>query len=165
MTWSEAFYAQSESDFLVFQKLMRENGSGVVAFCHCLHFLQMATEKLAKSFMCLGQEKASKPTHSAQVKFLQTIANYPSIREKFKARTNRDLSDAVRKNLPFAQMIQDLAPTGNMARLNAEYPWQNLANKIQCPSLFTYSEFNRTSLVIFANFTEHLLVILKQYMP
>ena len=58
MTWSEAFCTQAESDFRVFQKLMRENGSGEVAFCHCLHFLQMATEKLAKSFLCLGQAQA-----------------------------------------------------------------------------------------------------------
>jgi len=161
MTWSEAFYAQSQSDFRVFQKLMREKGSGDGAFCHCLHFLQMATEKLAKSFMCLGQTNAPKPTHSAQVKFLQTIATHMSSRNRFKAFTNRDLSDFVRVNLPFAQAIQDLAPTSDMARLNAEYPWRTLANEIQCPCLFAYPQFNRTSLMMFANFIEHLLVILK----
>ena len=161
MTWSQAFYIQSESDFRVFQKLMRENSKGDVALCHCLHFLQMATEKLAKSFLCLGQTKAPKPTHSAQVKFLRTIVQNPSICNKFKGRTKRDLGYFVRMILPFAQAIQNLAPTGDMTPINAEYPWKNLAGGIECPTLFAYTQFNRTSLMTFTNFIEHLLVILK----
>ena len=46
LTQAEAFRCQADSDFSVFLLLQ---GHSSVAECHPLHYLQMATEKLAKA--------------------------------------------------------------------------------------------------------------------
>ncbi|MEI8294990.1 MAG: hypothetical protein WCG04_00500 [Alphaproteobacteria bacterium] len=145
----------------MFEKLMRENKNGAVELCHCLHFLQMATEKLAKSFLCHTYSGPPKTTHAAQVKFLQSLSVNPSARLKYKARTNRDLASAIRLILPFAQQIQDLAPTANTSVLNAEYPWVDALGIIHCPSSHNYPHFNWTKLLQFSDFIKCLLICLK----
>jgi len=53
--WSEAFLAQAKSDWQIYEHLEKTSFSK----CHALHYLQMATEKLAKAYnnYCLWPTK------------------------------------------------------------------------------------------------------------
>jgi hypothetical protein len=44
--WSDAFLTQARSDWQVFEHLYDSD----FPECHALHYLQMATEKLAKAY-------------------------------------------------------------------------------------------------------------------
>jgi hypothetical protein len=48
MTWRDAFLKQAHSDYSVYKKLNELR----LPLCHKLHYLQMATEKLAKAYQC-----------------------------------------------------------------------------------------------------------------
>ena len=47
MTWREGYLQQAESEFSLYRGLNRGNRP----ICHQLHYLQMATGKLAKSYL------------------------------------------------------------------------------------------------------------------
>jgi hypothetical protein len=64
MTEQAAFLAQASSDFRVFQILLSLDRVEVPA-CHPPHYLQMATEKLAKAIMVAIQQPSEKLTHVA----------------------------------------------------------------------------------------------------
>jgi hypothetical protein len=65
MEQHEAFLRQARSDFQVFE-ILREQDRSEVPECHPLHYLQMATEKLAKAaFMALGVDVGDRYSHVA----------------------------------------------------------------------------------------------------
>jgi hypothetical protein len=49
MSWREAFLRQAHSDYAMVLHLNEPS----VSYCHRLHFLQMAAEKLGKALMVL----------------------------------------------------------------------------------------------------------------
>jgi hypothetical protein len=57
MTWREAFRQQALSDYAVFRHLTRVAD---IPVCHRLHYLQMATEKLAKSLLLVGNQASTR---------------------------------------------------------------------------------------------------------
>ena len=63
MTWSDAFLRQAVSDYQMFKRLSDKRSDA--AICHRLQFLQMATEKLAKSFLI--SDSSSKASRFAAV--------------------------------------------------------------------------------------------------
>ncbi len=67
MDWREAHFKQARSDYELLQVLMRENA----AFCHQLHYLQMATEKLAKGFSTSPGGPQPLKVHRGFVNFLR----------------------------------------------------------------------------------------------
>lgn len=140
MTWAEAFLQQACSDYAIFKLLSR---SADTPECHRLHYLQMATEKLAKYHACLGTTGQPKKTHSALVSLLRQIPNIPQMRQAMGySRNPSGFTTYIKSLLPVATLIADLAPFGgDLQRLNAEYPWEDGKGTLLCPHTYTYPEF------------------------
>jgi hypothetical protein len=116
-TWRTAYWKQARSDLAVFDAIDR------YPLCQRLHYLQMATEKLAKAYLSPTDGGKPRRTHKAFVRFLQICRTDRRIRkacnmarDQFRAHVNSLLDTAGR--------IEDLAPVGEVERPNPEYPWQ-----------------------------------------
>lgn len=151
MSWRDPFLQQAQSDYDMFRRLNDPD----VPFCHRLHYLQMATEKLAKGYFCNGSSDPPPKTHFVLVRLLKTIKGRPEIWEKLGyGRQYLAFSSYIDSLLDVAGKIEQLAPVGgNFDKLNPEYPW--LENgQVQCPVQYTYSEFRQTDLIRFKHFIE-----------
>lgn len=123
--WAAAYHRQASSDWKLFVELLAR---GDVPACHALHFLQMATEKLAKAYRfrdTATSEDALLTKHVGFQKFLNSFLLSPQMRDEFAGR-HAQLA-AIRKGLaPIALAVERLAPA--VAREgspgNAEYPWE-----------------------------------------
>lgn len=116
-TWLTAFAKQARSDYQVF------NALNEAPLCHQLHYLQMATEKLAKAFLCALDEQRPESIHNAFVRFIQHARLYRQLQRKYGM--SRDQFRAfIRGLLPTAKSIEDLAPVGDRDKPNPEYPWE-----------------------------------------
>jgi len=144
MNWREAYLAQAWSDYQVFQKLNIERHP----LCHKLHYLQMATEKLAKGFLCSANDPPPKKTHFALVRFLQVSKTRPEWRRQLGYGDNSAAYKSyINSLLPLADKIEKLAPVGGaFDRSNPEYPWLDEAGKVNCPALYKFPDFGKTEL-------------------
>ena len=143
MTWQAGYLRQAESDYKVFSDLK------TAALCHRLHYLQMASEKLAKSFLCHGSLKPYKKTHYALVRFLKSSKRTTNV-SRLLGYTNNHLAycSYVDSILEAAKRVEDLAPVGgDYDKLNPEYPWKDSSGAIQVPVDYPFAEFSRTDLV------------------
>ena len=157
MTWAEAFRRQAASDYQVFKQFSASGSK--VAGCHRLHFLQMATEKLAKSFLIGVASDPPKKTHLALVAFLRTISTNRDIRGRFKFGNHpKQFQAYIDSLIPLAERIQALAPLGgNLERPNPEYPWLSGQQEVICPADYDFRELTESEIVRFARFIDTLL--------
>ena len=129
--------------------------------CQKLHYLQMATEKLAKAFLSSPSDKPPN-VHKAIVRFLQTCKSRPEIRRQLgfdnQHEAFRLYIDSI---LDLAGRIEDLAPVGGQERLNPEYPWLDGAGSVIAPASYGFSEFGQQELLKFQNLTDSLFRIFK----
>jgi hypothetical protein len=146
MNWKDAYLTQAWSDFLVF----REMNITRYPTCHALHYLQMATEKLAKGFMSKESvDPPSKLTHYSLVNFLQVSKSQPDWREKLGyGRNFRAYGSYIDSLLPIAGQIEKLVPEG-LYRINAEYPWINDQGDVDCPCKCDFTHIDTTDLTKF----------------
>ena len=77
MTWKQAFRKQARSDYDIFSEF--NNATNLKPICHQLHYLQMATEKLAKSFFCDQTLEPPRKTHYGFVRLLRMLKTRPDI--------------------------------------------------------------------------------------
>lgn len=114
-----AFHIQALSDWETFQylRLRRERVE-----CHELHYLQMATEKLAKAYLW-GTKTPPRLAHASFVQFLRRAALDSRIRQSLNLAHPRQLEDWVRSALPLARAVETLAPDLAQNGPNPEYPW------------------------------------------
>lgn len=159
MTWSRAFRRQAESDYQIFKRFAGKDSD--VAICHRLHALQMATEKLAKSYLSAGASEPPKKTHLALVRFIKALSSNPDIRDRFTFGNNRRQFKAYIDSLiPLAEQIEALAPVGgDIERVNPEYPWLNGRQEIMCPADYSFPEFTKSDLVRLARFIDRFLEV------
>lgn len=159
MTWAEAFRRQAASDYQVFKQFSAAGSR--VAVCHRLHFLQMATEKLAKSFLVGDSSEPPRQTHQALVTFLRVVSSRPEIRVRLKFGNDpKQFRAYINKLVPLAARIEDLAPAGGKTgRSNPEYPWLNSQQQVVCPADYRFPEFAPNEITRVAAFTESLLRI------
>jgi hypothetical protein len=142
-SWRSAFLKQAQADFTMAKKLRRQGD----ATCHWLHYLQMATEKLAKGYTCSELGNAPPHTHSGFTRFIQKGA--PSDGRLW-AVWGRDLKSRrvfrtqVRRLVPVARLIESLAPALAQSGPNPEYPWEDLGG-IQVPVEYPFSELSEKS--------------------
>ncbi len=119
--WRTGLLAQARSDYRMYLRL---NGlSESIDQCHSLHFLQMATEKLAKGLM---SNAATPPalTHKAFQRFVQQAYRHESI--KISCGFEEDEAGFIlylRGIQAVARSIENLAPSG-IESPNPEYPWE-----------------------------------------
>ena len=122
MTWRKAFLRQAETDYLLFCELNEHKKP----LCHQLHYLQMATEKLAKAFTCGPNNNPPKASHPALVRFLQISKGRPDLRRDLGFQNNSTFRAYIDSLLPLAEKIENLVPEGNhLNKPNSEYPWSN----------------------------------------
>jgi hypothetical protein len=140
MTWKEAFLKQAENDYSVF----REFNASRKPISQQLHYLQMATEKLAKALSRGHRNDPPKTTHAALGKFLRLS------KSRVHRKPQRDLDYAGNHNafvsyidslLPFADKIEALAPRGGrLDKPNPEYPWQSADGTVIAPLDHTFDD-------------------------
>lgn len=124
--WGDAFAKQARSDWMVFRALDQRSD---IPRCHKLHYLQMACEKIAKSYRIrdtsaeLGPLKAS---HLGFVKFVNAFLSSPAVVAEYEGKTAR-LIGLRRSVRHIARSIERLAPAvgGEATPENAEYPWES----------------------------------------
>jgi len=117
-TWKTAFLKQARSDMAVFDVM------GRYPLCQQLHYLQMATEKLAKAYWSsMNGTRRPPATHKKFVVFLQACCEIPRIRRAY-GMSQPQFRAMVRSLLPTAHEVENLAPTGDMDKPNPEYPWE-----------------------------------------
>lgn len=122
--WARAYARQASSDWDLWLHL---NGDASTPRCQALHFLQMATEKIAKAYRFRDTETKQDDLLTRHVgfqKFIRVFLSSPRVTQEFDDRT------AQLKNLraqcnQLAGEVEKLAPavdrTGRPQ--NAEYPW------------------------------------------
>ena len=114
-----AFYRQSNSDWRLFAELRNRSAR---EGCHELHYLQMATEKLAKAFLW-GTRTPPRQTHVSLVQFLRRIASSRRVRDALQFARQEQLAAWVQAVLPLAYAIERSAPDLAGDGPNPEYPW------------------------------------------
>jgi len=144
--WRTALLAQAQSDYRMFLKINDLSESSNQSYS--LHFLQMATEKLAKGLMSNGSMPAPQ-THKAFQKFVQKAHRHESIRKACGFEKYIDGFISYLKSIQnMAQFIENLAPAGLEAP-NPEYPWEERKLVDNCikvvvhvPYLYTWPEWD-----------------------
>lgn len=160
MTWRQAYLRQAVADFTLYQELTRDRRP----LCHRLHYLQMATEKMAKFQLTKVSGGPHRPTHVVLVAFLKLIKGRPEIRRKmgYPEKGNAAAYWAyIDSLLPTAEKIQALAPVGgNFKKVNAEYPWEDSdSDRVIAPIDHGFPEFDRHELLKFQTFMENFIRI------
>jgi hypothetical protein len=132
--WAIAYAVQAQSDWVAREHLMLYPS---LPRCHALHFLQMACEKLCKSYLLT---KGSKPeeirhSHAYISKILPTILR--GWLTKSTTVGNKDRSIILAKGGEFAREIELLAPAvkaGGRRDDNCEYPWDDQQKHLHIPA-------------------------------
>lgn len=155
MTWRGAFLEQAKSDYSLFTELNQTRK----ARCHQLHYLQMATEKLAKSFLCDRHGRPPPKSHFAFTRFLKISKGRPEIRRKLGYASNYIAYCVYVDNLlPAAAKVEALAPTGtDTNEPNPEYPCEETAGNVLAPANYGFREFSRVELIHLQTFVNNLL--------
>jgi hypothetical protein len=132
--WQQAFARQAEVDFLAWQQLQP---ASKLPQCQSLHFLQMASEKLVKAYLC---EAGSKPadlqaSHAYTAKNLHLV-----IRQQISltsASRPKGLELFLRHCKHLAREIELLHPQvtdGGKRPDNCEYPWEDAKHRLHVPA-------------------------------
>ncbi len=127
------FLVQARTDFRVFELL---RGDANLPACHALHYLQMATEMLGKAHA--WQHGAIANTHRAFVGFLRALrTNRRAQKQLGWEGQNESWANMLRKSVPLAERIEDLAPALSPDSPNPEYPWPRAAPRF-APAEFDF---------------------------
>ncbi len=134
--WRTGYLEQAHSDYEMYQRLER---AGDVALCHRLHYLQMATEKLAKGFLTPAGGAPYEYTHKAFLRLIRDASNMSRVRRRL-GRTGQYAAyrSFLRSVEPLAETIQNLSPEGD-DHPNPEYPWRDGAGHVQSPLHHTFA--------------------------
>jgi hypothetical protein len=156
------FLVQARTDFAVFEILRRRPD---LPRCHAIHYLQMATELLGKADAWKhGPQKA---THRAFARFLRTLStNRHAQRQLGYEGQNENWRHMIRKTIPLAQTIEDLAPTLAGNGPNPEYPWPP-ANPRFAPaehSFIVWEELQETAGLHFIDMTRRLFLTAEAFL-
>lgn len=124
--YQRLFLVQACTDFAVFELLQRHPE---LPACHALHYLQMATEMLGKAHIWRHGPPAN--SHRAFVGFLRSLStNRRAQRQLGFEGQNESWRHLIRKSVPLAERIEDLAPALSGDAPNPEYPWPRHAPQI-----------------------------------
>ncbi len=122
--WADAYYKQASSDWALFKELQ---GRDDVPTCHAYHYLQMATEKLAKAYRFRDTTtdlETLLTSHVGFPRFLNTFLLSPQMREEYAGR-HQQLESIRRDCHRLARAVEQLAPAVDRGAKpqNTEYPW------------------------------------------
>ena len=123
-SYQKIWWEQAKSDLDVFV-LVRSQG---LAQCHSLHYLQMATEKIAKAYFWRSGRPPSR-THAGFRRFLQFLGHTRRKKDReriaslFSFNRFTDFQNWIRTVMPIAHEVERLAPDRANDGPNPEYPW------------------------------------------
>src|SRR5438128_2189537 len=127
------FLLQARTDFAVFELLRKQPD---LPACHALHYLQMATELLGKAHA--WKHGQPNKTHRAFARFLRSLStNRQAQKQLGYEGQNENWRHTIRKSVPLAESIEDLAPSLSRDGPNPEYPWPDVAPQTGCQAHFT----------------------------
>ena len=156
MDWRTALFEQARSDY----ELVKLLGQAGVPFCHQLHYLQMATEKLAKGFGTPSSGPQPPKVHRAFVRLMQSVKSDPIMRRACNCGPGQ-IDAYIASLLPAARAIEDLAPAVSNDGPNTEYPWQvpgDVIAPINYP--FPTLQFSSRSMVSILTFLDRCFQII-----
>jgi hypothetical protein len=120
------FLVQARSDFKIFKLLREKCESQELPPCHALHYLQMATEKLAKARA--WKDGPIGESHLAFDGFLKGLKSNRQVQKQLGYEgKNESWRQLIRKSGPLAKAVEDLAPSIAKDGPNPEYPWPRAA--------------------------------------
>lgn len=123
MDESTAFLAQARSDFAIYQMLAGYSREEVPE-CHALHYLQMATEKLAKAVAIrLGHDENARHSHVA-FSSMPVLLNRRDVSAKLGWDNHRQFIATLRRLAPLFDEIEAFNPAVARDKPNVEYPWR-----------------------------------------
>jgi len=130
MKQHEAYLKQARSDFQVFRLLLKQDRTEVPE-CHVLHYLQMATEKLAKAALLRVNPAFDPNTHVAFSQIPHQLRR-ADVAKTLGWRTFNDYRGFLIYASPLFHQIEELNPAvgpqrpgrGAMDHANVEYPWE-----------------------------------------
>lgn len=137
------WWKQASSDMKVYAHLRRHD----FAPCHALHYLQMASEKLAKAYWS-GRRGNTAFSHAAFVSFLQSLYHLSrTTKEKVAGqlgfRFTNHLESWIDSNLPLAYELEKMAPAlAGENGPNPEYPWPK-SDPAHCPVEYVFPLWDR----------------------
>ena len=139
--WAEAYAKQSRSDFAVYGKFTKEPALSDIEWCHTLHYLQMACEKIAKAYRFRDTDTPIEnllTSHVAFSRFIENLLKSASIKSRYinKNAQHRKITRTARK---LAREIELLAPAVERDKhpQNTEYPWAD-SGKISIPCEYSF---------------------------
>ena len=132
--WRTLYLRQARADYAVFKVLLATPN---MPLCQKLHYLQMATEKLAKGLMTAPGAGEYGHTHDALVRFMQVARTRAEVRQVCRYSNARAFSLYVESLLPVAQQIENLSPEG-IPHPNPEYPWVDGAGQLVSPLDYSF---------------------------
>lgn len=140
MDWRTAFLLQARSDFAIFQRL----NDSPTDYCHRLHYMQMATEKLAKSLLSPPHSDPPEASHAAFVRMLQVLKTRKDVRRQLGFRHTAAYRAYLDSLLELASRVERLAPSlAGPNEPNPEYPWRDSKTQdVIVPAQFAFDEFD-----------------------
>ena len=156
--WRTAYFRQAQADYETLQLLEEADA----AFCQQLHYLQMATEKLAKGFASAPGGPPQPKVHRGYAQFLQQVKRRPELQTLFPGNPNQ-VTPYINALLPYARFIEDLAPANANNGPNAEYPWQTPTGVI-APVDYAFSDlkFNARGMLNMLKFIRRCFQIISE---
>ena len=133
------WWHQACSDFEVYQWM----GEHPILPCHRLHYLQMATEKLAKAYFWRSQAPPQK-SHVAFVRFINVLVAEQNAKRRqmlvacFGLPNFGSFQKYARSQSTIAYQIQNMAPDLAGNGPNPEYPWPH-PWPLHAPMSYKYS--------------------------
>lgn len=124
--WAVAYACQARSDWDVF---CRMDALQDLPFCHRLHYLQMACEKISKAYRARDTGIAVEDVTTHHVgfeKFVKAFFLSPQVKQGFAGRDQqRQVSSQDARRI--AAQVEKLAPAVDRKANpgNAEYPWED----------------------------------------
>ncbi len=159
------FLVQARTDLAVFELLRKEPN---LPACHALHYLQMATELLGKAH-AYRNGPPGKHSHRAFVNFLRGLSrNRRAQAQLGYAGRNENWEQLIRKSIPLAERIEDLAPSlADKKNLpNPECPWPKYDPKF-APVEHEFEIWNDLKIAVgrqFLDLLRQLFIIAEAYL-
>ena len=154
--WRTALFAQARSNYELLKLLSRENAP----LCPQLHYLQMATEKLAKGFSTPPGGPQPPKVHRAFVNFMRSVHGSRTLRQACHCGPGQ-IEAYIDLLLPLARLIEDLAPANASDGPKPEYPWQipaGIIAPVHYP--FTNLQFQNRNMLNMLKFLERCFQII-----
>ena len=133
MNWPQAFRVQALSDWKVYKNL----NSNSFEECHQIHYLLMASEKLAKAHLS-GPTNPTQKSHMSLREFIHGCASIPNLRKYINNNYNASqFREYINSLKIISEKLLSVIPKG-IKDINVEYPWESGSGLVVAPCQYTY---------------------------